>query len=160
MYVNCLKITRDTKLQWFQYRLINRILPIKTYMYLKKVGLLENDLCSLCGELNENIQHVFFYCNKSKNLWFRLEQFIYDKINKDIVFNLKDILFGLPSDAFNPVNFIVLVSKVYIYLCCKRGDDLNIFALLNFINKKYNVEKNMQFHNFSKKWSEWSNIFD
>ena len=36
MYVNCFKVTKNTKLQWFQYRLINRILPVKTY--LKKLA--------------------------------------------------------------------------------------------------------------------------
>jgi hypothetical protein len=50
-------ITKDTKLQNFQFKLLHRILPVKSFLY--KCGLKETELCTFCVETKENLLHLF-----------------------------------------------------------------------------------------------------
>ena len=48
-------ITKDTKLQNIQLKLLHRILPVKC-------GLKETELCTFCMETKENMLHEFWNC--------------------------------------------------------------------------------------------------
>ena len=54
----CFKTTSDSVIQWLQYRILHRILPVN--YYLKKINVMTSDKCSFCKEDTETIQHVFF----------------------------------------------------------------------------------------------------
>lgn len=47
------KVTRDSNLQWLQYRILHRILPINKY--LETLKLKDNDLCDFCKNETETI---------------------------------------------------------------------------------------------------------
>jgi len=163
IYKNCFKTSDDTKLQWFQYRIINRILPIKDY--LKKIDVSQDDLCSFCGIHIEDMQHLFFYCDKSRDIWINLENIINNKTSINVSFSLKEILFGLPASVFTPLNYIILVTKYYLYSCSKRRENVHIFALMNYLRDKYCIEKyiaqrNMKSNKFLVKWGIWKTIFE
>ena len=42
----CFKVTTDSNVQWLQYRILYRLLPVKSY--LKKIKIVDNDTCSFC----------------------------------------------------------------------------------------------------------------
>jgi hypothetical protein len=162
-YKTCFRTTSDTNLQWFQYRLLHRILPVRTY--LKTIGINEEDHCSLCGEESEDIQHLVYYCNKSRSIWENLEIFISNKININITFNIKNVLFGEISHTFNPLNIIILVTKYYLYSSAKRHRSVNIFALQYYLKDKLMVEKyiayrKLQSLQFTKKWGISKEVFN
>lgn len=50
--------TKNSKLQWLQYRIIHRILG--TNQFLHKIGIKESDKCDFCGEETETIEHLFW----------------------------------------------------------------------------------------------------
>ena len=57
------KICRNTKLQWFQFRINHRILA--TNRLLHQMSIREHDLCTFCKAETETIQHIFLamsYC--------------------------------------------------------------------------------------------------
>jgi hypothetical protein len=56
-----MKITKDTKLHWFQFRIINNI--IGTNILLYKMKIKDNDLCSFCNSKTETIFHIFYQCD-------------------------------------------------------------------------------------------------
>ena len=60
IYYKCLKTSNDTKLKWFQLRLLYRILP--TYRYLKLMNIKDDDTCKFCNEQRETIEHLFWDC--------------------------------------------------------------------------------------------------
>ena len=68
------KVTTDTKLQWFQYRINNNI--IATNMFLYKINIRSDELCSFCQKQVETIRHLFCQCNYVKTFW---KQNIYSK---------------------------------------------------------------------------------
>jgi len=57
-------ITSDVKVQWFQYRLIHRILG--TNSLLNKMKITDDPLCSFCKQSDENLEHLFCECQISK----------------------------------------------------------------------------------------------
>ena len=51
----------------FNFKLLHRRLP--TNCFLKKVGLRDDDKCSFCNKETENLIHLFWRCEKTKNFW-------------------------------------------------------------------------------------------
>jgi hypothetical protein len=71
----CFKVFKNTCIQWLQYRILYRILPVK--YYLKKIKILDTDTCSLCNRGCETIIHKFFMCEKVLHVWNDLSIRIY-----------------------------------------------------------------------------------
>ena len=59
-------ITKDTKLQNFQFKLSAQ--NFASFLY--KCGLKETELCTFCMETKENLLHLFWNCNLIPNVWF------------------------------------------------------------------------------------------
>ena len=70
-------ITNDTKLRWFQLRIIHRILATNRYLTIIKI---QNDSnCSFCKVEEETIIHLFSECDVVNNFLISFENWIYDK---------------------------------------------------------------------------------
>ena len=50
-------VTQNTKLQWLQYRINQRILGTNKFLY--KIKVKDNAFCSFCQEDEETIEHLF-----------------------------------------------------------------------------------------------------
>ena len=63
------KITTNTKLREFQFKLLHRRLP--TSDFLTKIQIQENPRCFFCKEEKEKLTHVPFFwsCPKIKSFW-------------------------------------------------------------------------------------------
>ena len=118
----CFKTTKDTSIQWMQYRLLHRILPVK--YYLKKISVLPSDSCTFCDKEVETIQHVFIGCENVSSIWSSLSMHIYNTTSQRIGFNVVNILLGeLPSSKGNKIiNLIILYTKQYKFSCLKRAN--------------------------------------
>ena len=159
IYNICFKMTTDTTLQWFQYRILTRILPVNDYLF--KIGYNDTRYCSLCGEDLETLVHLFYNCEKSKDLWNLLCLWIKNKTHVNVELNVQDIIFGVENSI---LNFIIMVSKYYIYTSAKKGRSIHIFALQKYIEERYRIEKfiackNMKSLNFNRKWYIWEKLF-
>ena len=63
-----------------------------------------------------------------------------------------------------PLNFIILITKKYIYWCAKTDFKINIYFLqkeveLAFIEQKMLSKINSLETNFLNKWQLWLNLF-
>jgi hypothetical protein len=161
----CFKLTADSAAQWLQYRILHRIIPVKSY--LKKIKILDNDICSFCGDGSETIEHVFVSCDKILTLWNQLSMHIYRKTKSRIGFNVFNIIFGdCPLlDANKVINFIILYTKQYIYLCCKQNRSPSLEGVLQYLKLKYEIEHCLSLRNcnstkFSTMWAAWKSIFE
>eukprot|EP00105_Crassostrea_gigas_P040116 XP_019924264.1 PREDICTED: uncharacterized protein LOC109619185 [Crassostrea gigas] len=161
----CFKTTKDTQLQWLQFRLLHRILPVNHY--LKKIKVVSSDCCSFCKHEVETIQHVFINCEKVSTIWSNLSLHIYHATSLRLGFNVVNILFGeLPMSKNNKViNLIILCSKQYLFTCLKKGKLPCLSGLLSYLFNKYKVEKyiaskNFEMQKFVNTWQPWYSIFD
>ena len=121
---------------WFQYRILFKILGTKDY--LKKVKLVTNSVCGLCSQNNETIEHLFCRCTKSLELWENVKQWILRKLNVTFDFNESIMILGYLStdNKFWPLNFILTMTRQYIYKCSKKGHILNFYELQKHIMHK------------------------
>ena len=150
---------------WFQYRILYKILGTKEY--LKKVNLSNDKLCGLCSSCDETIVHLFSECTIACELWNNVKEWIFRKLHLDLDINQSTKILGyLTLDGkFWPVNFILTITRHYIYTCSKQGHRPNIYFLQKRIMQKYYEQKSLftlrsQDEKFNRKWSFWENIFD
>ena len=161
----CFKTTCDSTLQWLQFRILYRLLPVG--YYLKKISIKSTDCCRFCDKNVETILHIFTSCEKTQPLWSELSLYIYRKTHERVGFNVSNIIFGkFPLSSYNKViNFIILHVKQYIFTCLLQNNMPNLCGLLCYLNIKYKVEKyaaNQSFrcHIFEKQWSLFENMFE
>ena len=165
VFTVCFKTTKDSSIQWLQYRILHRILPVN--YYLKKINLVSSDCCSFCNNEVETIQHVFIGCEKVSNLCSSLSMHIYRTTSKRIGFNVVNILLGeLPLSKNNrTVNFLILYTKLYIFSCLKKGKLPSLLELLFYLYNKYRVERciayqNFEIQKFENTWHVWEILSD
>ena len=71
IYKNCFRATKNTKLQWFQYRIVHHILTTNSFMF--KLGLLNNPFCTFCNLQRETIIHIMWECPEVQKFLESLE---------------------------------------------------------------------------------------
>lgn len=87
-YLPCL-VSKDSKLQWCQYRINHHILTTNSLMY--KVGITDTNKCTFCKEEEEEtIYHLIWKCPIVQRF---LEQLHSICISKDIELNLSNDTF-------------------------------------------------------------------
>ena len=159
IFTNCFKFSPDTQLQWFQTRLLHRILPTKKYLALCK--LTDSSACSFCGQETETLNHLFWNCIHVQKFWNDFLELLKEKCIHCARFNLNEqlVLFGSSDNTYTdkPINFIILFAKFYIY---KSKFQSNIPLLRQFLQQmrnRYNIEKLLAFRNnkafeFERDW--------
>jgi hypothetical protein len=110
------KITKDTRTQWFQIRILHKI--IGTNYYLHKIKYNDNPLCTFCKNENETIEHLFWQCSFDKDI---VDIYFKTKKNQNIFPSLtaEKMIFGFThvSPLSKTVNLILIYFKMYIYQC-------------------------------------------
>ena len=129
IYCISFSVTKETKLQDFQYKLIHRILITNSFLY--KYGFKETELCTFCTETNESLVHIFWECNYVRNFWLALGNFL--KIcGVSLPLNAKDIILGLTehSSTKGTINNVLIILKYYIYVYRCKCSALNLEILI------------------------------
>ena len=65
------KVTKDTRLRWFQYRFITN--RIYTNTRLQHMGIDKEALCEYCNELPQTVTHLFWECPIVSEIWQNLK---------------------------------------------------------------------------------------
>ena len=158
-------ITKNTKLQWLQFRINHNILVTNHILY--KVKIVNNKNCSFCNNETETIEHIFWGCNIVQNFFSELCAWFRD--NNIPAFQLsskKSVLFGNFDETNNDYvyNIILLHIKQYIYTtrCLKKILSLN--ALKKQLTDMYHVEKMLATNkqtltNFHTAWTKYETLF-
>lgn len=101
---------RETKLSYFQFRFLHRILP--TNRLLSLMGKVDSSLCSFCEKEVETLDHLFWGCTYTSQFILDVELKL---LNDQFVFSKEDIFFGFQNDKCHPYNFLILHIKYYIF---------------------------------------------
>ena len=153
--INC---TIDTKIRYFQYKFLMRILP--SNRFLLKCKLVNSSLCDFCAMHEETIIHLFWECSLSRDFWNKIECFLIGR-GFDISLNYKLISHCTPDlnkKESQIVSFILILAKYFIFSnkYKKSIPNFNIFKL--FLERREHLEKiialkkdKLAIHN--EKWS-------
>ena len=161
IYALPFRVALDTKLHEFQYKLLNRCLVTNILLY--KINVVQSQACSLCGEIDESLEHFFVSCHYSKNFWAEVIKWLENLDIKIKQLSDKDIMFGIlkcEDELF--VNHILLVAKQYLYSCRQSKSLPSIKVLSSKITLIYQIEamiskSNNKLSAHNKKWSKYKN---
>ena len=107
--------SKSTKLQTFQYTIINRVIPCNENLH--RWQLRENPICDNCCEI-QTTKHLFFGCTVIKTFWDNIQAWVKSNLQITIPLSVTDILFGIPTyddQLLFSLNFIILQGKWYIF---------------------------------------------
>ena len=70
------KVTKDVRLQSFQYKMLHRI--IATNDLQNKMKIKDSNLCTFCEQQPETLEHLFAECRYSNELWEEIQRYLAD----------------------------------------------------------------------------------
>lgn len=88
----CFNLTKDSAAQWYQYRILHKIIPVK--IYLKKIKAANNDNYTLCGISTGSIEHNFISYSHSLAMWNHFNTHLYNTSSERIGFIIRNVIFG------------------------------------------------------------------
>jgi hypothetical protein len=118
IYRLAFNVSRETKLQSFQFRINHRILPCKKWLFDIKIK--ESNICNYCDNIDD-IEHFILKCEKCDQFWTSFLSWWTRITGVQFTKNLGNdlcILFGFDpvDDVIFVLNFCVLHAKYYIYI--------------------------------------------
>ena len=148
-------LTNIPKFRSFQYRLLQRSIITNTLLF--KWKLCDTELCSFCQEERETVLHMLCECKIVKELWQEISEYLEEKYQFKVDINKKNILLNTVSKDSKIINFVCLLSKIYIYRqrCLKMS--INLQGIKMFVSSVENLEKyiackNGKVNQHEKKW--------
>ena len=137
IYSICFRTIYDNSVIWFQYKILFGILGTKDFLF--KMKIVDSNQCRLCGENAETIQHLFSQCEIVEHLWTDIKQWIKRKVNYRLHMTQITKIFGyfIQDQNFKPVNFILLISRKYIFWCAQNKFIPSFLKLKKLIQQRY-----------------------
>jgi hypothetical protein len=140
------KITRETKLQSFQYKLIHRIISCRKRLF--NIKIVDDPACLFCESKIDDLKHFMLSCPKAKSFWQsffawwnRLSEV---KIPLDYLDLGESILFGFQIDeeVFSVLNYCILIAKFYVYKQkLFQDNNIDFYEYLCELKCKLQIEK-------------------
>jgi hypothetical protein len=155
------KITKDSKLLWFQYRINHRILG--THLLLSKMNIRQDNRCTFCKTFPESILHLFWDCPYIKQFWTQLRNYIINQCNIHLNdWSVTLILFGNQS-MDKVLNIILLQAKLFIYSNKMKEQKPSMEHFKKRISFFYHIDKyvsmkNMQTNDFEADWEQYRDL--
>ena len=143
-------VTKNTTLQYFQFKIIHGFFP--TNHYLNKVGKNSTNLCEHC-QIIDDLEHYFATCQIVTSIWQQFNNFIEPAFGK-LTFSKSEILFGiLKTDKKSlSLNWLILLLKQYIYICKWKGIALSFLAFVEKLKYHLKIEKQGENQNQCKNY--------
>ena len=110
---NVYKYSSDRYSQWFQTRIIHRILPANSL--LSKMNLAETNTCSFCNRCEEAISHLFYECQNITPIWERVSKLVNDLVQPMSV-NKQNALLGSNETNVKLDRLLLEEKKIFIQL--------------------------------------------
>ena len=141
IYAHVYKTTSEPKLRWFQPRMLYRIIPTNTYLFMCKIK--SSVLCVHCA-VEEDTLHLLWECEVAKNLLKNVCDWINESTVPSVNFEVTEKLVILGMDGnciLDPVmDLIILLAKYYIYISKLPGTVPSFQGFKYIVKQKYATE--------------------
>ena len=150
-------ITLNTKLRYFQFRLLSNRLVTNTLRNRWCSNI--SELCSFCNKDKETVCHLLWTCEISAGIWknfFKWFNYIHDT---SVIISLKIVVLNNYIGQYaDLINLCILIAKQYLYACKCLQDTPRVDQLIKRIFTNYFLEKTVATNTnskakFYKKWS-------
>jgi hypothetical protein len=165
IYESAFKLTTDTKLQAFQFKITHRILACKANLHTWKIE--ENDICSYCKSEKDTLEHHLVMCNETLEFWNRIRRWWKSVTDTNFIVGTYDLIFGLPNEGkdkiINQFNFLLLLARFHIYRNKQLANNkLQVYELLIEVKTRLEAMHHISLEQNSKKKFEdnWSELYN
>ena len=107
------RLTKNTKLQWFQFRINHKILS--TNSFLQKIKLKDTNTCTFCRSETETIERILWDCEIVQALLDDFVTFCSNMIHRHFPFAKITFIPGSCEKKDTVKNRITLQIKYHIY---------------------------------------------
>ena len=108
------RVTIDTNLHIFQYKMLNNVLCLNKKVF--KFKIVSSPLCSFCNLEDETSMYLFYSCNQTKSLWSKFQELLNSKIL--LPQNMpQSAFFGFPDNKenFEIINHLRHIFNFYLF---------------------------------------------
>ena len=142
----------------FQLKLIHRCLPRKRILW--RSGKVDSPNCNFCNTVNDDIIHIYYSCNVSKEFWSKVATYTHLIMPNVTVLNQFDIIFGPISFENELLSFIVLAEKHHIHRSYWSHKSPNIDVFKTLLDKYEYIERLLALQNdtlikHNEKWEAY-----
>ena len=114
IYLMPCRVTIDTNLRIFQYKILNNVLSLNENHF--KFKFVSSPLCSFFNSENETPIQLLYSCSQTKSLWSKLQELL----NSEILLpqnTPQSAFFGFPNNTenFEMTNHLHLIFKRYLF---------------------------------------------
>ena len=109
----------ETYLRDVQFKVLNYITC--TNILLKKMGIVQSDLCTFCNLTKEDIEHLFFSCSFSLKFWKDFQLHCKKCTNCNINLTSQDVILGISGNNNGLLNYCIILRKSIIYYCRRNN---------------------------------------
>ena len=139
-------LTKNTKIQEFQYKIIHRVYASDSYVsnFDKSVS----KICNQCKTKNDII-HTFVTCSNVEMFWIEFETW-YRTIDINNTFDIHDIcnvIFGILSKNSFTLNFCILHAKWFIHCQKVRKQGVLFARFCSYLKRILQVEETISTKN-------------
>jgi hypothetical protein len=141
------KITRWTRLQALQYKILYKI--INCNYWLQKIKIADSSKCRFCDK-EETLMHFLFSCKATKEFWHAMLTW-YNSITLENIDELteQDIILGYIKNDNIPLNSCILIGKAMIYKTKNQNTQPNIYAFHLDFKEYISIESDIHQRNKS-----------
>jgi hypothetical protein len=165
IYKMTYKLTTNTKLIAFNFKITHRILAIGEKLKTWKIK--DSDLCDECNSI-ETIEHFLVECPSSLIFWKHIFNWWGSMSQVKFPLLTYEIIFGIPNESEEVIienfNYILLCATYYVYKSKLKKEQLDTYKFLLECKNRliYDIaileEKNKK--HGSQKWNELKNMFN
>jgi hypothetical protein len=165
IYQSAFKLTTDTRLQTFQFKITHRILACKSNLFIWKIE--QNNICNHCNTEIDTVEHHLVMCKDTLEFWDQIRNWWYSLTDTNFIVGIYDLLLGLPNEnkdkIINQFNFVLLYTRYYIYMNKQAGKSkLHAYELLIKMKIRLILMQNIALEQgrekqFEETWSELIN---
>lgn len=163
LFHNINSLTICTKFRDFQFRLLHNAIVTNQKLYMWKIR--QDNKCTFCDKDVETTLHLFCECPTVKTLWDDIELYIQSCANANAInvleWNNENIMFNtVHPKPSHVINFVILITKQYIYRQRCTGGQLYTPLLIreidNIQNTEFYIAKNKG--KLKKHFIKWSQL--
>ena len=162
IYMLPFKITKETKLSIFQYKIIHNILPHRVLLHRMKI--VNSPLCIHCDSL-ETLSHMLVNCIVIQNFWFDVISWWKIHSGECLLFDDLSIMYGYdPEDPKTQIlNYYILLGKRHIFLQRSEFKPPSFNHFLEFVKDKLIVQRSILYSKgqkakFLKQWKPFLSL--
>ena len=136
------KITKETKLSIFQYKIIHNILPHGAMLH--KMKIVNSPLCIHCDSI-ETLFHMLVNCIVIQKFWFKVLSWWKNNSGENMLFDDLSVMYGYnPEDPKTHIlNYFILLGKRHIFLQRSEFKPPSFDHFLELVKDKVIVQRSI-----------------